>query len=110
MYRCRPQPAATELIRAWSCGGGGALDHACHQRCSAIEGESQARIARNACGQDGAGSAAAHGPPLSARGCGPRVPGLMRRRMISEPGVPAEAEGAVDQGLVAADGGIGADL
>jgi hypothetical protein len=35
----------TELIRACSGGGGGALDHACHQRCSAIQGESQARTA-----------------------------------------------------------------
>src|SRR5262249_43349491 len=30
--------------------------------------------------------------------------------VVSEPGVPAEAERAVDQGLVAADGGVGADL
>ena len=44
----------TELIRACSCGGGGALDHACHQRRSAIQGESQARTARSARGQDGA--------------------------------------------------------
>ena len=35
--------------------GGGAFDHACHQRCSMIEVESQARIARSARGQDGAG-------------------------------------------------------
>jgi hypothetical protein len=32
------------------------------------------------------------------------------RRGIGEPGGPAEAEGAVDQGLVAADGDVGADL
>jgi hypothetical protein len=44
-----------DVIRACSCGGGGAFDHACHQRCSTIAGESQARIARNARGQDGAG-------------------------------------------------------
>jgi hypothetical protein len=112
MYRCRPWPAATELIRAWSCGGGGALDHACHQRCSAIQGVSQARIARSARGQDGAGGGkAAGGPPLSAGGRRPRFCRLLvRRGTIVEPGVPAEAEGAVDQGLVAADGDVGADL
>jgi hypothetical protein len=46
--------------------------------------------------------------PLSAGGVGGwRLGG---RGRISEPGVPAEAEGAVDQGLVAADRGAGADL
>ena len=34
----------------------------------------------------------------------------MPGRVISEPGVPAEAERAVDQGLVAADRDVGADL
>ena len=34
----------------------------------------------------------------------------MRCGMVFEPGVPAEAERAVDQGLVAADRGVGADL
>jgi hypothetical protein len=34
--------AAAESIKACSGGGGGALDHAGHQRCSAIHGESQA--------------------------------------------------------------------
>jgi hypothetical protein len=68
-----PQPAATELIRACSGGGGGALDHAVHQRCSTVQGESQARTARSARGQDGAGGGtAACGPPLSAAGSGPR--------------------------------------
>jgi hypothetical protein len=42
----------------------GRLGHACHQRWSAIQGESQARTARSARGQDGAGgSGAAFGPP-----------------------------------------------
>ena len=102
----------TELIRACSCGGGGALDHACHQRRSAIQGESQARTARSARGQDGAcGGTAARGPPLSAAGVRPRSgSSVLLRRVFGEPGVPAEAERAVDQGLVAADGGIGADL
>jgi hypothetical protein len=36
--------------------------------------------------------------------------GLRRYGVISEPGVPAEAERAVDQGLVAADRGVRADL
>src|SRR6266567_2012856 len=110
MYRCRPCPAATELIRACSCGGGGALDHAVHQRCSTVQGESQARTARRARGQDGAGGGPASGPPLSTAGFRPRSRGFVRCRMIMEPGVPAETEGAVDQGLVAADGGVGADL
>src|SRR5712691_2316818 len=111
MEEWRPEPAATELIRACSCGGGGALDHACHQRCSAIQGESQARTARSARGQDGAGGgAAACGPPLSAAGCRLRCGSLVRCVMVVEPGVPAEAERAVDQGLVPADRGVGADL
>ncbi len=110
MWRCRLQPAPTELVRACSCGGGGALDHAGHQRRSTIQGESQARTARSARGQDGAGGGtAAWEPPLSAAGSGPRrrvlLPGV-----ISGPGSPAEAERAVDRRLVAADRDIGADL
>jgi hypothetical protein len=42
-------------------GGGGALDHAVHQRCSTVQGESQTRAARNARGQDGAGRGRAAG-------------------------------------------------
>ncbi len=111
MYRCRPRPAATELIRACSCGGGGALDPAGHQRCSVIQGESQARTARSARGQDGAGGGTAgRGPPLFAAGFRPRRPTVALRRLISEPGGPAEAERAVDQGLMPADRGVGADL
>src|SRR6185369_466712 len=102
--------AATELIRACSCGGGGALDHAVRQRCSTVQGESQARTSRRARGQDGAGgSPAAYGPPLSAAGVRPRRCGFLRCGM-GEPGGPAEAECAVDQDLVAADGDVGADL
>src|SRR5213078_5315991 len=60
---------------------------------------------------DGAGGgAAADGPPLSAAGFRPRCRTIMPGRVISEPGVPAEAERAVDQGLVAADREVGADL
>ena len=100
----------TELIRACSCGGGGAFDHAAHQRCSTVQGESQARTARSARGQDGAGGGpAARGPPLSAAGLSLRSR-VMVRRVIGEPGGPAEAERAADQGLVAADGDVGADL
>src|SRR5689334_4282181 len=111
MYRCRPWPTATEFIRACSCGGGGALDHACHQRCSTVQGVSQARIARSARGQDGGGGGkAAFGPPLSAARFWPRWRRVLLRRGIGEPGVPAEGEGAVDRGLVAADRGVGADL
>src|SRR5262249_55942087 len=50
------------------------------------------------------------GPPLSAAGSWPRCRRLLLRQVIGEPGIPAEAEGAVDQGLVAADRDIGADL
>src|SRR5215467_1851104 len=96
MYRCRPWPAATGLIRACSGGGGGLSDHACQQRCSAIQGESQARAAR--------------GPALSAAMFWPRWRRILLRRGIGEPGGPAEGEGAVDQGLVAADREVGADL
>jgi hypothetical protein len=48
-------------------------------------------------------------PPLSAAGLRLRCRVILRR-VISEPGVPAEAERAVDQHLVAADGEVGADL
>ena len=50
------------------------------------------------------------GSPLSTAGLRPRRRSLGRFGMVAEPGVPAEAEGAVDQGLVAADSEIGADL
>jgi hypothetical protein len=101
----------TELIRACNCGGGGALDHAVHQRCSTVHGVSQARTARSARGHDGEGGGApACGPPLSAAGLRLRYRVVALRRVISEPGVPAEAERAGDQHLVAADGEVGADL
>src|SRR5262249_43600390 len=67
-----------------------------------------ARIARSARGQDGGGKAAWE-PPLSAAGLWPRGRSVVRR-VIGEPGGPAEAERAVDQGLVAADRDVGADL
>ena len=87
------------------------MDHAAHQRCSAVQGESQARTARSARGQDGAGGGpAARGPPLSGAGSGLRCRIAVLRRVIGEPGGPAEAERAVDQHLVAADRDIGADL
>ena len=87
------------------------MDHAVHQRCSAIQGESQARTARSARGQDGAGGgAAAGGPPLSAAGLWPRRRSPAWCGVVVEPGGPAEAERAVDQHLVTADPDIGADL
>jgi hypothetical protein len=74
-------------------------------------GGSQARTARSAHGQDGAGGGmAARGPPLSTAGLWPRCGTIVLRRVFAEPGVPAEAERAVDQGLAPADGGVGADL
>ena len=87
------------------------MDHAAHQRCSTIQGESQARTARSAWGQDGTGGGtAARGPPLSAAGLGPRCCSTVLRRAFGEPGGPAEAERAVDQHLVAPDRGVRADL
>ena len=44
--------------------GGGAFDQAAHQRCSVIQGASQARTARIARGQHGGGPPGS-GPPLS---------------------------------------------
>ena len=85
------------------------MDQAVHQRCSVIHGASQARTARSARGQDGAGGAAA-GPPLSAAGSWLRSRGLRWVWLISEPCIPAEGERAVDQRLVPADGEVGADL
>ena len=90
--------------------GRGLFDHACHQRCSAIQGKSQARTARSARGQDGAGGGEAACGPLSAAGCRTRIRRLARCWMVVEPGVPAEAERAVDQALVAADRSAGPDL
>ena len=104
-----PRPAVTESIRACSCGGGGALDHAVHQRCRTVHGVSQARTARSARGQDRAGAGAAGGPPLSVAGlCGWQRGGRGAGR--GGPGGPAEAERAADQDLVAADRDVGADL
>jgi len=85
------------------------LDHACHQRCSAIQGESQARTAQcprpERCRRDGGARA-----PLSANRFRPRCCRFVHCGAVVEPGVPAEAERAGDQHLMAADRGIGADL
>ena len=87
------------------------MDQAVHQRCSVIHGVSQARTARSARGQDGAGGGtAAREPPLSAAGFRLRRRSLAWRGVVTEPGSPAEGERAVDQRLVAADGDVGADL
>src|SRR4051794_39522771 len=107
-------PRSRALRSCWSCSGGGSWVQACHQRCSSSHGVSQARTARSALGQLGysAGVSAA-GPPL----CGAVERRFRRASRCSvvgggwvEPGVPAERERAVDQGLVAADRGGGADL
>lgn len=106
-----PCPVVTASIRAWSSEGGPVSVQACHRRLRVTAGVSQDRMARNALGQqggwdwwDGAG------PPLR-----PVVGAGVRRCDIQgsgwgEPLVPAEGEGAVGQGLVAADGAVGADL
>ena len=69
--------------------GRGAVDQVGHQCCSAIQGESQARIARSARGQDGGGGTAVSEPPLSAAGAGLRCH-VMLRRVFGEPGGPAK--------------------
>src|SRR6266702_4254168 len=50
-YRLSGRPLPTELRRAWSSGGGGELDHACHQRERKIQGVSHPRTRRTAIGQ-----------------------------------------------------------
>ena len=73
-------------------------------------GKSQACVARSACGQDGAnGVRVVSVPPLSVAGFRSRSRNIPRR-VINGPGSPAEAERAGDQGLVAADRDVGADL
>jgi hypothetical protein len=86
------------------------VDQDCQQRCSAIQGKAR-RVRR---GSPGATTAAGGGtagvPPLSAIGVRLRWRRLREQAMVLEPDVPAEAEGAVDQCLVSADGYIGAHL
>src|SRR2546430_4098297 len=53
---------------------------------------------------------AACGPPLSASGLRPRRLSVAGCGVVAEPGGPAEAERAVDQHLVPADGDVGGDL
>lgn len=48
--------------------------------------------------------------PLSAAVLWPRCRSIVLRRIFAEPGIPAEAECAACQGLVPADGGVGAYL
>ena len=58
-----------------------------HQRCSAIQGESQARTARSARGQDGAGGGMAASVPISPRpgpGRGAADRGAMRGRRTNQ--------------------------
>lgn len=82
-----------------------------HHRVRVMAGVSQERMARNALGQQGGwGWWGKSGPPLWALvGARVRRGGVQGSRR-GEPLVPAEGEGAVDQGLVTADGAVGADL
>jgi hypothetical protein len=60
--------------------------------------EDEARTARRARGQDGAGGGtASRGPPLSAAGLWLRCRVIVLLRVLGEPGGPAEAERAGDQ-------------
>jgi hypothetical protein len=104
-------PAVTASRRAWSSAGGSLSVQARHQRCRVMAGVSQARVARNALGQQGGwGWWGVGSPPLWAIvGAGVRRGGVQWSGW-GEPLVPAEGESAVHQGLVVADGVVGADL
>src|SRR5690242_10391331 len=106
-----PCPVVTASFRAWSSEGGSVSVQDRHHRVRVMAGVSQDRMARKALGQQGGwcwwGMA---GPPLCPLvGAGVRRGGIQGSGW-GEPLVPAEGEGAVDQGLVAADGAVGADL
>ena len=106
-----PCPVVTASIRAWSSEGGSLSVQARHQRFRVVAGVSHERMARKALGQQGSwGWWDGAGPPLW-----PSVRARVRRGGIQGPGwgeplVPAEGEGAVDQGLVTVGGPLGADL
>ncbi len=69
---CRPWPAPTMVIRAWSSAGGGAVEHARHQRWNPSQGVSQLRTVRIAFGHDGrAGDVTVSVPSLSGRALRP---------------------------------------
>lgn len=106
-----PCPVVTASISAWSSEGGSVSVQARHHRLRVTARMSQERMARNALGQQGCwGWWDGAGPPLW-----PLVGARVRRGGVQgsrwgEPLVPAEGEGAVDQGVVVADGAVGADL
>ncbi len=106
-----PCPVVTASISAWSSEGGSVSVQARHHRLRVMAGVSQERTARNGLGQQGRwGWWGWAGPPLW-----PLVGARVRRGGFQgsgwgEPLVPAEGEGAADQGLVAADGAVRADL
>jgi hypothetical protein len=81
------------------------VDHAGHQRRSAIQGESQARTARSARGQDGpSGIAASRGPPLSAAGYRPRACSIPRRAFQEyDADYRASKQAKIEQAAMAAD-------
>lgn len=104
-----PCPVVTASISAWSSEGGSVSVQARHHRLRVTAGVSQERMARNALGQQGRwGWWDGAGPPLSGPSSG-HGSGAVASRW-GEPLVPAEGESAVDQGLVAANGAVGADL
>jgi hypothetical protein len=97
--------------QGWSSEGGSLSVQARHHRLRVTAGASQERMARKALGQQGCwGRWDGAGPlsPAPGRGTGPAR--WHQGSGWGEPLVPAEGEGAVDQGLVAADGAGGADL
>jgi len=85
------------------------LEHACRQRCNAIQGEARRAPRGSFAARMEAGPVRRVAPCL--RGRAPvAVPARLAWRVTGGPGGPAEAGRAGDQGLVAADGDIGADL
>src|SRR5918993_6106123 len=94
-------------------GRRGAVDHARHQRPSTTQGVSQPRTRRSVTGQETAtGWLAWWAGPLPPRGPrgGGGLGGGRLGGVLGEPGLPAEAERTPDQGPVAADRAVGADL
>src|SRR4029453_4424821 len=113
-WRCSGCPAWAASSSNRSCKGGGAVDHARHQRPSTTQRVSQPRTRRRVTGQATIPGLAAGLtgplPPDGRLGGGWLVCSWPWRGMLGEPGPPAERERAADQGPVAADRPVAADL
>src|SRR6266851_8224092 len=133
MYKGRP--LGTGSRRACRAGGGGVGAHACQQRQTVCQGSSQLCTWRSARGQDGGRDEELVGAVGQTACCPPSAPFFPRSRRLRERegeggrggqrsaalarcvarsvlalGPPTEAERTADQGPMAADGAVGADL